>query len=106
LPFIELTKDVARNLASYSVKYGAKGCAKLDALVHIALEDHHLFPLSAALDPSVVSELDRQGWRSVSLVFLPFSAVFFAKPDCPEFLRERIGQILDRWPNPDGWFDP
>lgn len=106
LSFVELSQDLAKSLSGKASRYGAKGCAKLDALVYVNLDGRHLYPRTAKLDPAVTQELGRQGWRSVSMVFIPYSAVIVAKPDCPSFLRDRAGRIRRKWARPDGWFDP
>jgi hypothetical protein len=31
--------------------------------------------------------------------------VVSAKADAPEFLKEKVGAVLNQWPHPDGWFD-
>ncbi len=106
LSFAELSQDLAESLSDKASKYGVKGCAKLDALVQVSLRGRHLYPLVPKLDPTVAYQLDQQGWRSISMLFIPYSAVVVAKSDCPKFLRDEAGRILSKWPHPDGWFDP
>ncbi|TBB60739.1 hypothetical protein ELH43_36890 [Rhizobium ruizarguesonis] len=51
-------------------------------------------------------ELDGQGWRSVSMVLIPYICVLVANEDCPEFLRNKAGRVRMKWQHPVGWFDP
>jgi hypothetical protein len=57
----------------------------------------NLYPLEAVPDPESLAELYRQGWRSVSIIFLLYSVVIAARPDAPEFLKDRVGRILHEW---------
>ena len=40
-----------------------------------------------------------------SFVFLPYGVVLAAKRDAPDFLKLRVGRILNEWLYPDGWFE-
>jgi hypothetical protein len=104
--FLELSREVTKSLSGYATKYGIKGAANLDALVHVALSDRHLYPPHFKLDPVTADALQRQGWRSVSIVAIPYSSVLVAVDDCPKFLRDKVGQICEKWKRPSGWFDP
>ncbi|MEY9828903.1 hypothetical protein ABIA25_000718 [Sinorhizobium fredii] len=106
LSFTDVSRGIAESLSSKASKYGVEACAKLDALVYVNIPGRHLYPLIPKLDPIVAEELDRQGWRSVSMVFIPFSCVLVAKADCPAFLRKKTGRVRMKWPHPGGWFDP
>lgn len=107
LSFAELTQNIAESLALKAYeKYGAKACAKLDALVYVNLAGRHLYPSTFEVAPAAAQELSRQGWRSVSMVFIPYSAVIVAKPDCPQVLRDKVGQVHMEWSSLGGWFDP
>jgi hypothetical protein len=59
-----------------------------------------------ATAPAVIDELSRQGWRSVSLLAVPYGAVLMASTNAAEFLKTKSGRILNAWPGPDGWFEP
>jgi hypothetical protein len=98
----------AEALAGKASRYGVTNCAKLDALVYVNLKDRHLYPKPGQLtiDPVSATEFDRQGWRSVSILSLPYGVGLAARPDSPEFLRYRLGCVLKCWPRADGWFDP
>ena len=69
------------------------------------LRDRHLFPPDPILDPEVATELNRQGWRSVSMLSVPYAAVLYAASGAPGFLRDKVGLVANEWPEPDGWFD-
>ena len=86
--------------------YGVANCAKLDALLCVGLKGRHLWPLDITLHLPEIRELQTQGWRSVSMLFIPYSVVVFAGESAPDFLRAVEGQVLTKWPRRDGWFDP
>ena len=106
LSFSDVSVDIAQRLSAKASKYGVQACTMLDALVYVNIPGRHLYPLTPKLDPTAAEELDRQGWRSVSMVFIPYSCVLIAKEDCPEFLRNKAGRVRMKWPHPGGWFDP
>lgn len=106
LSFTDVSRDIAKSLSAKASKYGVEACAKLDALVYINIPGRHLYPLTKKLDPKAAQELDQQGWRSVSMVFIPYSCVIVAKADCPAFLGKKTGRVRMKWPLPGGWFDP
>ncbi|NKL94188.1 DUF1780 domain-containing protein [Rhizobium leguminosarum] len=106
LSFTEVSRKIAGSLSGKASKYGVQACAKIDALVYVNIPGRHLFPLTPKLDPIAAEELHRHGWRSVSMVFIPYSCVLVARADCPEFLRNKTGRVRMKWPHPGGWFDP
>jgi hypothetical protein len=55
---------------------------------------------------AVTDELSRQGWRSVSMLCVPYGTVLSAGANAPEFLKSKAALILNAWPGPDGWFEP
>lgn len=77
----------------------------LDALIYVDLENRHLGPLEPGLDPEAADILRRQGWRSVSMLFLPYAAVLSVTPVAPGILKDKFGLVVNQWPNPEGWFD-
>ena len=85
--------------------YGVKNYPKLDALVCVNLRGRHLWPLEPTLNDEVAHDLRRPGWRSVSMLFVPYGAVLVAQPVAPDFLRDKVGLILNRSPHCDGLFD-
>jgi hypothetical protein len=105
MPFPEAARSVADGLVAKAAHYGAANCATLDALVYVDLRNRHVWPLQPGPEPQVLHELKRQGWRSASMLFVPYSAVLVAKPGAPEFLREKMALILNACPDPEGLFD-
>lgn len=77
----DLVPEVATALADKAAKYGAN-CKDLDALVYVDLPDAFLVANSPIAD---TAELQRQGWRSVSLLFGPYGVVLFSNNRAPDF---------------------
>jgi hypothetical protein len=102
----QAAKMVADALAGKARHYAPASIAILDALVYLDLANSHLGPLESATAPAVIDELSRQGWRSVSLLAVPYGAVLLASTNAPKFLKTKSGLILNAWPGPDGWFEP
>jgi Putative endonuclease, protein of unknown function (DUF1780) len=98
----ETVRLVVAELGPKASHYGPKTCSQLDALVYVDYQGRHLYPLSEA---SVSGELQSQGWRSVCVLFPPYSHVLFASQQAPEFLRRLEGSIKQECNNPDVWFD-
>jgi putative endonuclease (uncharacterized protein DUF1780) len=98
----ELIPLVADALREKCTRYGAE-CGRLDALVYVNLRERFLSPYSTTMS---VEDLEAQGWRSVSMVFIPYAVVMTANSTAPDFLRKRVGQIANAWPEPEGWFEP
>ena len=105
ISFQEVSRLVAESLTKKASHYGFKNCSDLDVLVNVDLTGRHLWPLTPGLDARSALVLEKQGWRSVSMLFLPHGAVLATKADAPSFLRDRVGFVLSKWPNCDGWFD-
>lgn len=105
ISFSELSRHVMDALAKKAAHYGGIACAGLDALVYVDLAGRHLFPPDPVLEPEVITELNRQRWRSVSVLSVPYAAVLAAAPAAPDFLRNEVGLLANQWPVPDGWFD-
>ncbi|MBY5565937.1 DUF1780 family protein [Rhizobium leguminosarum] len=106
LSFSEVSRDIAKSLSTKASKYGVQACAQVDALVYVNIPSRNLCPLTPKLDPIAAEELHRQGWRSVSMVFIPYSCVLVGNEGCPEFLRNKTGRVRRKWQRPVGWFDP
>jgi len=102
MEYAELIPLVTQALWAKWQKYRS-GCSSLDTLVYVDLEHTHLAPNSVLSD---VEDLKAQGWRSVSMFFIPYAAVLVATPPAADFLLERVGQTLKAWPHPEGWFEP
>jgi hypothetical protein len=98
----ELIPLVADALREKCTRYGAE-CHRLDALVYVNLCERFLSPYSTTMS---VEDLEAQGWRSVSMVFIPYAVVVTVNSSAPGFLRKRVGQIANAWPEPEGWFEP
>lgn len=47
-----------------------------------------------------------QGWRSVSIVIVPYAVVLTVTSTAPKFILEGVGQILSAWPHPYGRGEP
>ena len=88
-------------LLEKSERYGKEICASLDALILCNLRNRFLDPNSKY--PSIES-LKKQGWRSVSFVFPPYSHVIFAKDTSPKVLRSNAGKTRMKWKNLDSFF--
>ena len=98
----ELVEIIARSLISKANRYGTDQCGNLDALIYVNLRYRFLEITSAFPDLSV---LKIQNWRSVSLLFPPYSIVLYVNPNAPDFLKAMGGIVLHNWKEPDGLFD-
>jgi hypothetical protein len=102
MTFPELYSFICDALQKKSVRYGAER-EKLDMLVYVNLQDRFLAEHQIVTD---LEALKAQGWRSASMLFVPFASVLYANVSAPDFLRERAGCVLNKWPHPEGWFEP
>lgn len=100
ISFGSLMPELATVLSEKAAKYGTS-CKDLDALIYIDLEDTFLTP--DALAPNT-TELENQGWRSVSLLFTPYAVVLFARNSAPSFLRDATGETRMKWVDIDTLF--
>lgn len=96
---------VADALTEKSRRYGPRVCGTLDAVTYLDLGNSHLYPTEPQDAPDALAELRRQGWRSVSMLALPYGVVLAANTEAPDFLRVRLGSAWKEWPGPDGWFE-
>ena len=104
ISYDEISQEIAEHLEQKATHYTAGTCATVDVLVHVdLLPKRHLWPLDPVSNHR--DDLVQQGWRSVSMVFLPYGSVLSACGVAPEFLRSYSGQILREWERIDGWFD-
>ena len=94
----DLLSDVADALEMKSSRY-AGDCGQLDALIYIDQPGFHLYPVEFNLAEAVATKLSMQAWRSVQLLTIPFALVVIATPTAPDFLHDRVGQILKEWPD-------
>ena len=105
VPFDRSAKMVADALAGKARHYAPATTAALDALLYLDLANSHLWPLEPGPASAVTDELNRQGWRSVSMLSLPYGSVLTASSNAPEFLKSKAGLIFNEWPGPNGWFE-
>ncbi len=96
----ELVQLVNLELKEKWEKY-RMGCSELDALVYVNLRGRFLGSNETKYD---LEKLEAQGWRSVSIVTLPYSINLLATTAAPEFIRKRVGKVCNEWPHPEGWF--
>ena len=89
----EVAELVASASASKSRRYGPASCSELDALVYVNPGGRHLWPVDPPHSEALLATLD-QGWRSVSILFPPYGMVFFARPNAPDFLKVKAGQVM------------
>jgi hypothetical protein len=105
IPFDSATKMIAEALTEKSHRYGSRLCGMLDAIVYIDLGGSHLYPAEPGGASDALAELCRQGWRSVSILLLPYGIVLKADAGAADFLRDRLGSVCSEWQGPAGWFE-
>jgi Putative endonuclease, protein of unknown function (DUF1780) len=105
IPFDRAVEMVAEALTEKSRRYGPRVCGTLDAVTYFDVGNSHLYTTEPQDAPDAFAELRRQGWRSVSMLALPYGVVLTASTEAPDFLRARPGSALKEWPGPDGWFE-
>jgi hypothetical protein len=106
MSFDDAAQLVADRLSTKAARYGAATCENLDALVYVDLHNRHLWPLEPAGHGWAAAVLQTQGWRSVSMLFVPYGVVLLAAPTASAVIRARAGRVLNKWPGLDGLFDP
>lgn len=94
-----LSRKVTDELSRKAKHYGKVGCSGLDALVYWDPGGQHIYPVEFSLGHRVVIDLVAQGWRSVSVLAVPYGITLVASPDAPEFLLERKGKVCKCWPD-------
>jgi hypothetical protein len=96
MEFPEMVGVTAKRLEEKFAKLGQQGCRGIDALVYIDL----LKPVVRYLHPTAFIETDdantmrAHGWRSVSVLMVPYATVLFAAETAPSFLRHHQGAVL------------
>lgn len=100
--YSEILSCLDERLRKKAALYSTAVRAKLDILIYINLHNSHLDVSSEHPAPD---QLQKQGWRSVSMLFLPYGEVLFAREGAPEFLRHAEGHALMKWQRLAGWFD-
>jgi hypothetical protein len=93
--------EVTAELTEKAQKYGV-GCADLDALMYVDIPDTFLEAHSAVPE---TAQLQDQGWRSVSVLFVPYGIVLFANHRAPAFLRAATGRTHMQWQSIDTLFE-
>jgi hypothetical protein len=101
LTFQELVSELTKALHEKAVKYGT-GCRDLDALVYVNLENRYLDAKSVIPD---LTGLASQGWRSISVLFPPYSVVLFAESSAPSFIRTVSGGAVAQCDDLNTLFD-
>ena len=99
ITFGALSCVAADALFEKAARYGGASCKQLDALVYFDPGGRHLYPPVFELTDGVAAELSRQGWRSVSVLSVPYGIVLAASADSPEFLRKNVARVLKEWPD-------
>lgn len=98
---------VARRLGEKSTKLGgATGCRGIDALAYVNLRGRHLVPTCISDDCAELTAVRAQGWRSASILMIPYGIVWFASDGSPGFLTETQGRMLADDGRTDRWFEP
>jgi len=97
----ELVPLLTDALSDKAQRYGAE-CANVDALVYVNLRNQ-FFAKGGKASP--LRHLKAQGWRSVSIVFLPYAQVLFASPAAPQFLKDVDDCPLMKWSDLGSVFD-
>ena len=97
VPWIDVVRLVNERLSNKTA------CADIDALIYINLPQTILDMNSPKPD---FCSIDKLGWRSVSVVYLPFSVVMIAADNAPSFIKNAVGFEGTAWPKLDGWFEP
>jgi hypothetical protein len=104
MKFPEMVSATAKRLGHKFDKLGHQGCQGIDALVYINLVDlrsgvyRYLFPAEFSQTDDV-AKIRSQGWRSASILMVPYATVLFATDAAPSFLQEYQGRVLKA---PDG----
>jgi hypothetical protein len=88
----EIAAEVRKRLETKYCKLREQGCRGIDALVHINLSDRYLYPLEFTRREDM-GTLEAEGWRSVSVLIVPYAAVLFANDTAPAFLKDRVGKV-------------
>jgi len=93
---------ISKKLFKKSEHYPSIEKSQLDILVYINLKNLHFYDKSPEFP---LDELRKQGWRSVSFVWPPYSVILFANKDADDSLTSRVGNILSEWNDYDSFFE-
>ena len=89
--FSEMVQVVRDRLAEKFCRRKRQGCENIDALVHVGMINRYLYPVEFSTE--AVCAIEAQGWRSASVLIVPYATVLFASDAAPAFLRESVGQV-------------
>jgi hypothetical protein len=92
ISFPEIATEVRKRLEAKFCKLREHGCRGIDALVHITLVDRYLYP-PEFIRTEDVRTIEAEGWRSVSVLIVPYATVVFANDTAPAFLKDHVGQV-------------
>jgi len=96
MEFGEVVSVTAKRLDKKFAKLGQQGCRGIDALVHVDLFRpviRYLYP-AAFVETDDANTMRAHGWRSVSVLMIPYATVLFADETAPPFLRHRQCTVL------------
>jgi hypothetical protein len=93
MSFSEMVQAVSNRLEEKFRKRKQQGCKDIDALVYIDVINRYLYPVEFVLRTEAVCAIEAQGWRSASVLIVPYATVVFASDTAPALLRERVGQV-------------
>ncbi len=88
----KVVPKVAERLRSKQERLARELCSELDALVYVNRPEYYGRAEPLAVD---VSELEAQGWRSVSVLLVPVACVLLARREAPAFLRAVAGLVQE-----------
>ena len=74
----------------------------IDALVYVNLRGRFLAP---TVELESVPDIAELGWRSVSIVSIPYALVLHAETGAPDYLKRVVGTPQMKWSRVDGWFE-
>lgn len=92
ISFPEMAAEVRKRLEHKFIKYGECKCRGLDALVHIELANRYLYPTKMTCTEDV-NTMRGEGWRSVSVLSVPYAIVLFANATAPAFLKDNVSRV-------------
>ena len=92
ISFAEIATEVRKRLEAKFINYTEHGCRGIDALVHIELVNRYLWPTEITFTEDI-GILRAEGWRSVSVLIVPYAFVLFTTDTAPTFLKDHAGQL-------------
>lgn len=95
MEFSEMVSVTAKRLEGKFVKLRQQGCGGIDALVYVNLfkpVSRYLYP-AEFVETNDVNKMRAHGWRSVSVLMVPYATVLFANDTAPHFLQDHRGSV-------------